>query len=175
VTGIIESLPKDNGSHDPDPDDTAQPSRVDRVFGCTLFGAYSNRIIVPKRQLGRIPDGISTAKTTSLPAVSLIALSTPSISPDTTPEHPRGINTNVSCRSKLSNRAILIHLAGRRESEERSYKMSKDPEPPPHRRSHRHVVHGGRGAWPWGATSSSTGAATATTMMGCGRGWDGPR
>jgi NADPH:quinone reductase-like Zn-dependent oxidoreductase len=46
----------------------------DRVFGVTLFGAYSDRILIPKIQLRKIPDGIPFAQAASLPTVSLTAL-----------------------------------------------------------------------------------------------------
>jgi NADPH:quinone reductase-like Zn-dependent oxidoreductase len=46
----------------------------DRVFGCTLFGAYSTRIAIPAAQLRKIPDNMSLVQAASLPAVSLTAL-----------------------------------------------------------------------------------------------------
>lgn len=46
----------------------------DYVFGCTLFGAYSNRVLVPKVQLRKVPPGLSLEQAASLPAVSLTAL-----------------------------------------------------------------------------------------------------
>jgi len=48
----------------------------DRVFGCTMFGAYSSRILVPKKQLRIIPSHLSSAEAAALPAVSLTALYT---------------------------------------------------------------------------------------------------
>lgn len=110
VAGTIDSLPKNDATHEPDPNDTAQLSRGDRVFGCTLFGAYSNYILVPKRQLRRIPHGISTPEAASLPAVSLTALYALDLAGHYS-RTPQGTATDVSCRSKLSNRAILIHSA----------------------------------------------------------------
>jgi hypothetical protein len=43
----------------------------DRVFGCTLFGAYSTRVAIPAVQLRKIPDSMSFVQAAALPAVSL--------------------------------------------------------------------------------------------------------
>ena len=42
----------------------------DRVVGCTLFGAYSSRAIVPEIQLRKIPKGLGMSQAASLPAES---------------------------------------------------------------------------------------------------------
>ena len=66
VAGTIERVPTGNNSNF---------SVGDRVFGCTLFGAYSNRVVIPTIQLRKIPDCIdSFSKAASFPAVSLTAL-----------------------------------------------------------------------------------------------------
>ncbi|KAL3786957.1 hypothetical protein ACHAWO_005096 [Cyclotella atomus] len=77
----------------------------DRVFGCTLFGAYSNRVIVPKVQLRKIPKSLSFAEATAFPAVSLTALYA---------LHLAGYFPQTSSgggRAKFQNKAILIHSA----------------------------------------------------------------
>ena len=69
VAGTVESISDD------DENDQHKLAVGDRVFGCTLFGAYSNRVLIPKKQLRRIPDCIdSYAKAAAFPAVSLTAL-----------------------------------------------------------------------------------------------------
>lgn len=69
VAGIIDSVCQDdssNGKH--------VLKRGDRVFGVTLFGSYSNRVLIPKIQLRKIPEGLTFAQAASLPTVSLTAL-----------------------------------------------------------------------------------------------------
>jgi NADPH:quinone reductase-like Zn-dependent oxidoreductase len=46
----------------------------DKVFGCTLFGAYSSRIAVPQLQLRKVPAHLTLQEAASIPAVSLTAL-----------------------------------------------------------------------------------------------------
>ena len=74
------------------------------MFGCTLFGAYSNRIVIPKLQLRKIPDSIdSYAQAAAFPAVSLTALYA---------LHLAGyfpINESGGGRNKFTNKSILIH------------------------------------------------------------------
>ena len=70
VAGVIDSVGEYKDGDDP----TTNFVKGDRVFGVTLFGAYSDRILIPKIQLRKIPDGISFAQAASLPAVSMTAL-----------------------------------------------------------------------------------------------------
>jgi NADPH:quinone reductase-like Zn-dependent oxidoreductase len=96
VAGVVEEVGGDN----------AQTFSVgDRVFGCTLFGAYSNRVIVPNIQLRKMPDSLSFAQAAAFPAVSLTALYA---------LHLAGYFPNSNCdggRSKFQNKSILIHSA----------------------------------------------------------------
>ena len=46
----------------------------DHVFGCTLFGGYSNRVVVPAGQLLRIPSSYSFQEAASIPTVALTSL-----------------------------------------------------------------------------------------------------
>lgn len=71
----------------------------DRVFGCTLFGAYSSRVLIPAMQLRPIPDGLSMGRAAALPAVSLTAL------------HALSLAGHFPEKSKYKNKAILIHSA----------------------------------------------------------------
>jgi len=72
------------------------------VFGCTLFGAYSNRVLIPKRQLRKIPKELDFCQAASLPAVALTAIYALNLAG----KYPKeGLN------GKLSNKAILIHSA----------------------------------------------------------------
>mmetsp|Transcript_7076 Transcript_7076/g.15603 ORF Transcript_7076/g.15603 Transcript_7076/m.15603 type:complete len:453 (-) Transcript_7076:676-2034(-) len=102
VAGIVESVGESNNSNN---DNDLKVG--DRVFGCTLFGAYSNRVIVPKIQLRRIPDGIeSFAQAAAFPAVSLTALYA---------LHLAGyfpiFSIEGGSRIKFQNKAILVHSA----------------------------------------------------------------
>ena len=72
----------------------------DRVFGCSLFGAYSSRVLVPALQLRKIPQGLSMAQAASLPTVSLTALYALFLAG----HYPVGA-------SRFKNKAILIHSA----------------------------------------------------------------
>jgi synaptic vesicle membrane protein VAT-1 len=72
----------------------------DEVFGCTLFGAYSSRILVPGRQIRRIPRGLSLEVAAALPAVAGTALHAVSLA---------GAWPND--RLLTSNTAVLIHSA----------------------------------------------------------------
>ena len=71
----------------------------DKVYGCTLFGAYSSRILIPSLQLRPIPEGFSVAQAAALPAVSLTAL------------HALTLAGHYPLESKYKNKAILIHSA----------------------------------------------------------------
>lgn len=72
----------------------------DAVFGCSLFGAYSSRVLVPKMQLRKIPPGLSMAQAAALPTVSLTALYALFLA---------GHFPITKC--KFTNRAVLIHSA----------------------------------------------------------------
>ncbi|KAL7549066.1 hypothetical protein ACHAWF_012333 [Thalassiosira exigua] len=100
VAGTVESVPEDSDVCD------RNLAVGDRVFGCTLFGAYSTRILIPKIQLRKIPDCIDTfAKAAAFPAVSLTALYA---------LHLAGyfpINSGGGGRNQFKNRSILIHSA----------------------------------------------------------------
>ena len=74
----------------------------DRVFGCSLFGAYSDRVAVPVVQLRKIPDTMSFAQAAALPAVSLTALYALYLA---------GHYPPLSQPMKRRNTAILIHSA----------------------------------------------------------------
>lgn len=96
VAGTIERVPTGNNS---------TFSVGDRVFGCTLFGAYSNRVVIPTIQLRKIPDCIdSFSKAASFPAVSLTALYALHLAG----YFPGGVDEG---RHKFKNKSILIHSA----------------------------------------------------------------
>jgi NADPH:quinone reductase-like Zn-dependent oxidoreductase len=71
----------------------------DRVFGCTLFGAYSSRVLVPEMHLRKIPSDLSIAQAASLPTVSLTAL------------YALFLAGQYPTPSRFNNKAILIHSA----------------------------------------------------------------
>ena len=101
VAGVVERVSSSNV-------DDGLPIKFtvgDRVFGCTLFGAYSDRIIVPKIQMRKIPKSLSFAEAAAFPAVSLTALYA---------LHLAGYfptSETGGGRSKFQNKAILIHSA----------------------------------------------------------------
>lgn len=103
VAGTVERIPDEitDGSND-----RHKLAVNDRVFGCTLFGAYSNRILIPKIQLRKIPDCITTfAEAAAFPAVSLTALYALHLA-GYFPIIPSG-----GGRMKFKNKSILIHSA----------------------------------------------------------------
>jgi len=98
VAGTIESVPKTNNSNF---------TVGDRVFGCTLFGAYSSRVVIPTIQLRKIPDCIEKfSKAASFPAVSMTALYALHLAG----YFPGGVDDGAS-RHKFKNKSILIHSA----------------------------------------------------------------
>mmetsp|Transcript_11211 Transcript_11211/g.27556 ORF Transcript_11211/g.27556 Transcript_11211/m.27556 type:complete len:452 (-) Transcript_11211:20-1375(-) len=101
VAGTVESVPDDS-----DASDRHKLAVGDRVFGCTLFGAYSDRILIPNIQLRKIPDCIDTfAKAAAFPAVSLTALYA---------LHLAGyfpLCSGGGSRYTFRNKSILIHSA----------------------------------------------------------------
>eukprot|EP00557_Chaetoceros_sp_GSL56_P002694 CAMPEP_0176498376 /NCGR_PEP_ID=MMETSP0200_2-20121128/12283_1 /TAXON_ID=947934 /ORGANISM="Chaetoceros sp., Strain GSL56" /LENGTH=467 /DNA_ID=CAMNT_0017896569 /DNA_START=32 /DNA_END=1435 /DNA_ORIENTATION=+ len=107
VAGTIEAVScrpsTDDNDHGVSP---PKFQKGDCVFGCTLFGAYSNRILVPVNQLRKIPKGISTEQAAGLPAVSLTALYALSLAGYL----PQTVTMNQGGHS-YSNTSILIHSA----------------------------------------------------------------
>jgi len=102
AVGEAEGSNKDDNNNNPLGDDEFKVG--DKVFGCTLFGAYSNRVLVPKAQLRKIPSGLSLEQAASLPAVSLTALYALFLAGHfPSPPPPQG--------AQYSNRSILIHSA----------------------------------------------------------------
>ena len=71
----------------------------DRVFGCTFFGAYSSRILIPAAQLRTIPANLSTLQAAALPAVTLTAL------------YALFLAGHFPTPSKFRHKGILIHSA----------------------------------------------------------------
>lgn len=71
----------------------------DRVFGCSLFGAYSSRVLIPENQLKKIPKSLSMQEAAAVPAVSLTAL------------YALYLAGQYGNEFHLSNKAILIHSA----------------------------------------------------------------
>lgn len=71
----------------------------DKVFGVTLFGAYSSRILIPSNQLRPIPKGLSMADAAALPAVAMTAL------------YALSLAGHYPLASRYRNKAILIHSA----------------------------------------------------------------
>mmetsp|Transcript_10881 Transcript_10881/g.16461 ORF Transcript_10881/g.16461 Transcript_10881/m.16461 type:complete len:368 (+) Transcript_10881:693-1796(+) len=103
IAGIIDSVGSDTNNQYTGTNDGSSTNLVkgDRCFGVTLFGAYSNRVLVPKHQLRKIPDGLSFAEAASLPAVSLTALYALQLA---------GCFP-ITNTMKYSNNSILIHSA----------------------------------------------------------------
>ena len=91
VAGIIEHVDESNNDGF---------KKGDKVFGVTLFGSYSNRILIPKIQLRKIPNDLSFSQAASLPTVSLTALYALSLA-----------GYFPITNMKYSNNSILIHSA----------------------------------------------------------------
>ena len=117
-TGASSSLAADAA----DTDSQSQSFQVgDRVFGCTLFGAYSTKVLVPSIQLRKIPKGITMEQAASLPAVALTALHAlslagyfplPSVDIDTDTDTDTAAHKSTCTGGhSYSNRSILIHSA----------------------------------------------------------------
>lgn len=71
----------------------------DRVFGCSLFGSYSTRLLVPAQHVRPIPLDYSFVQAASLPTVALTSL------------YALFLAGHFPTKSEFSNRAILIHSA----------------------------------------------------------------
>ena len=86
----------------------AVPFKVgDRVYGCSLFGAYSTRVLVPGVQLRKIPTSLSMEQAASLPAVTMTALYALFLAGQYFPN----VNEQTPQHLGSTNRAILIHSA----------------------------------------------------------------
>jgi len=92
VAGYVEAVPSSG--------QTCAFQKGDPVFGVTLFGAYSNHILIPSIQLRKIPPTITMEQAAALPAVSITALYALYIAGC----YPMGT-------SKYNNKSILIHSA----------------------------------------------------------------
>lgn len=71
----------------------------DRVTGVTFFGGYSARVLVPGKQLRKVPAALSTAEAAALPSVAGTAL------------HALSLAGFWPSPPLTTNRAILIHSA----------------------------------------------------------------
>jgi NADPH:quinone reductase-like Zn-dependent oxidoreductase len=71
----------------------------DRVMGCSLFGAYSTRIVIPEMQLRKIPSEWTFVQAAALPTVALTAL------------YALFLAGQYPNPSPFTNRSILIHSA----------------------------------------------------------------
>lgn len=91
VAGTIEQVPQSSSQQ--------QWKEGDKVFGVTLFGAYSSRVLVPSVQLRKIPSTLSFSQAAALPAVALTAL------------YALELAGHYPTPSKCSNKGILIHSA----------------------------------------------------------------
>jgi len=90
VAGTVEQVPSSSSS---------SWKVGDKVFGVTLFGAYSSRVLIPCVQLRKIPSSLSFTQAAAIPAVALTAL------------YALQLAGHFPSPSKCSNKAILIHSA----------------------------------------------------------------
>ena len=86
----------------------------DKVFGCTLFGAYSSRILVPARQIRRVPENMPMERAAAVPAVAGTALHAVSLA-NGWPNH----------RLLTNNTGVLIHSAAERRDIRQSASLSQ--------------------------------------------------
>jgi NADPH:quinone reductase-like Zn-dependent oxidoreductase len=91
IAGVVERVSDQN-------DGSLQVG--DQVYGATFFGGYSTRVLVPQRQLRKIPKGLTLSQAAAIPAVSLTALYTLYLG---------GQFPSHGCIP--TNRSILIHSA----------------------------------------------------------------
>jgi synaptic vesicle membrane protein VAT-1 len=106
VAGMVGHVPPVNtcstsGKNDNRKENEQEFQIGDAVFGCSLFGAYSSRVLIPKMQLRKIPAGLSMAQAAALPTVSLTALYALFLAG----------HFPVTTTCKFTNRAVLIHSA----------------------------------------------------------------
>lgn len=102
----------------------------DRVFGCTLFGAYSTRVLIPEIQLqliptvqnntnsstpsssnNSIPRTLSMIQAASIPAVALTSLYALFLAGYYHPHVPTSTTTTKPPQHLYTNQSILIHSA----------------------------------------------------------------
>ncbi len=109
VAGVVEAAGADSGF-----------AAGDAVYGCTLFGAYSTRVLIPSRQLQPKPRGLAFEDAAALPAVAGTALHALALAgfwaapPPPRPPHPSSSSSPPSPPTSPSltrNRAVLIHSA----------------------------------------------------------------
>ena len=87
-SGEVEYAPKSTGL-----------KKGQRVFGFTLFGAYSSRVLVPAEQIRPLPKRLSAEEGSAVPAVAATAL------------HALSLSGSWPGPLITSNRAVLIHSA----------------------------------------------------------------
>jgi NADPH:quinone reductase-like Zn-dependent oxidoreductase len=92
VAGVVEQVSKEY--------DDGNLQVGDQVYGATFFGAYSTRVLVPTKQLRKVPKGLTLSQAAAIPAVSLTALYTLYLG---------GQYPVQDCHT--SNRSILVHSA----------------------------------------------------------------
>ena len=90
-TGVIEYVGKNN----------TQYNKGDEIFGYTMFGAYTSRLVVPMRQIRKRPQHIPSSLMAGVPAVAATALHC---------LHLAGAWPSGKLLSR--NKAALIHSAG---------------------------------------------------------------
>jgi 2-desacetyl-2-hydroxyethyl bacteriochlorophyllide A dehydrogenase len=86
--GAIEWAGKDSGF-----------VKGDKVFGFTLFGAYSSKLLVPSRQIRKMPSMLKLEEAAALPAVAATAL------------HSIALSGGWPNSPISTNKAVLIHSA----------------------------------------------------------------
>jgi len=74
-------------------------NKGDKVFGFTLFGGYSSRVIIPKSQIRKLPRNISLEQGAAIPAVTATAL------------HALSLSGSWPGPLTTSNKSVLIHSA----------------------------------------------------------------
>ncbi|KAL7576931.1 hypothetical protein ACA910_006688 [Epithemia clementina (nom. ined.)] len=116
VAGIVERVvvAGDSSSSSSSTTTANVPFQVgDRVFGCSLFGAYSTRVLIPDMQLRKIPASLTMEEAASIPAVALTALYALFLAGQYFPSSgsDSGSTNQEETHLGSKNRAILIHSA----------------------------------------------------------------
>ncbi|CAJ1954223.1 unnamed protein product [Cylindrotheca closterium] len=86
----------------------------DKVYGATFFGSYSTRVLVPTKQLRKLPSNLTMAQAAAVPAVSLTALYSLHLGgqfPPGVAMTPKNNNNNNNGVDHKRKQSILIHSA----------------------------------------------------------------
>lgn len=88
VSGVVEWAGSESGF-----------SIGEEVFGFSMFGTYSSRVILPGKQIRKLPKGVTLAQGAAIPAVAATGL------------HALALSGGWPRKPFTANKAVLIHSA----------------------------------------------------------------